>query len=118
MELESTIIGLKLIEINKNIDDIKLIFEDTNSNVAYLLTFKGYLFETGFVALNKRVENARLRRILGFKAVTQLRYEGENPSDFKQLFIQMEGSEDENKIELISVFKEYTLTSRTLAIMH
>jgi len=118
MELENTIIGLKLIEINKNVDDIKMIFEDANSNVVYILTFKGYLFETGYVALNKRVEHANLRRTLGFKAVTQLRYEGENPAEFKQLLIQMEGSDDENKIEIISVFKEFSLTTKTLALMH
>ena len=118
IELTNTIIGLKLIEINKNVDDIKMIFEDVNSNVVYILTFKGYLFETGYVALNKRVEHANLRRTLGFKAVTQLRYEGENPAEFKQLLIQMEGSDDENKIEIISVFKEFSLTTKTLALMH
>jgi hypothetical protein len=106
MEIE-TVIGSKLSEIQKKSDGIRLVFTKTNHQ--YELFFNGLLFETPYPTINKKVRMAKLNRVLGFKATTQLRREHKNPKDYKQLYIQMEGSDDENKIELVAALKDYDL---------
>ncbi len=110
MELEKKITGFKLVEIQKGIDLIKLAFENELDHNAIVLSFKGYLFETNISVLNRKVEYANLRKVLGFKAVAQLRFDHQDISKFQQLLIQMEGTDDENKIELIAVFNNYSLS--------
>jgi hypothetical protein len=102
--------GFKLIEIRKTGDKINLIFKRSGHSQKIELSFKGLLFETSTSAITKQVERIDLKNVLGFKAITQLRHQKLNPSEYKQLLIQMEGSSEEYKIELICVFKEYKLT--------
>ena len=109
MELATIITGQKLIEIQKGVNLIKIVFENNLDQSNTILSFQGYLFETNISVLNRKVEYANLRNTLGFKAVAQLRYDKQDFTAFKQLLIQMEGTDDENKIELIAVFKSYTI---------
>jgi len=112
MELSEIIIGTKLNEIQKKSDDVKLVFEDTKTNKVYVLTFDGLLFETSNPALNRRVKDIRLNSTLGFRAMSQLTHLNRNPNDYRQLFIQMEGSNDNNKLELLGALRNYKLSSR------
>ncbi len=107
MEINRVIIGTKLNEIQKKPDEVRLVFHNSNSGRSYILTFKGLLFETSSSALNKKVREIQLKDSLGFRALAQLRSLDRNPDNYKQLFIQMEGSTDDNKIELMGAFRNY-----------
>lgn len=112
MELSEIIIGTKLNEIQKKSDDVKLVFENTRTNKIYVLTFKGLLFETSNPTLNKRVKNIKLESTLGFRAISQLRQLNRNPDNYRQLFIQMEGSNENNKLELLGALRNYRVSPR------
>ena len=111
MELRE-IVGTKLNEIQKKSDDVKLVFEDTKTNKVYVLTFKGLLFETSNPALSRRVKNVHLNDVLGFRAISQLRQLNRNPRSYRQLFIQMEGSNDNDKLELLGALRNYKVSPR------
>lgn len=110
MELSEIIIGTKLNEIQKKSDDVRLVFENTKSNKVYVLTFKGLLFETSNPTLNRRVKSVNLNSTLGFRAMSQIRHLNRNPNNYRQLFIQMEGSNDNNKIELLGALRSYKVS--------
>ena len=116
MELETDITGLQLVEIKKNVNDIKLILKDPSTNVKKVLSFEGYLFESGISGLNRRIIQVNVRNVLGFKAVNQLQYDGVNTRDYKQILFEMEGSFDDNKIELIAVFKKISFSNSSRGI--
>lgn len=78
----------------------------------YVLTFKGLLLETSAPTLNKRVKNIQLNNTLGFRATSQLRHLNKNPQNYRQLFIQMEGSDDNNKLELLGALKNYRVAHK------
>src|SRR5687767_5400243 len=105
MELSDVIIGTKLNEIQKKSDDVKLVFEDTKTNKVYILTFKGLLFESSAPTLNRRVKSIQLNNTLGFRATSQLRHLNRNPENYRQLFIQMVGSDDNHKLELLGALR-------------
>ncbi len=112
MERSEVIIGTKLNVIQKKDDDVKLVFVDTKAKKLHVLTFEGLLFETSSPTLNKRVKNIQLNNTLGFRAISQLRQLKRNPENYHQLFIQMEGSDDNHKLELLGAFKSYKISSR------
>jgi hypothetical protein len=103
------LVGFKLIEIQKTGAFIKLFFKGSGKNQDFELSYKGLLFETSTSAINKQIAMIHLKSVLGFKAITQLRFQNVNPSEYQQLYIQMRGSTEDWKIELICVFKDYTL---------
>ena len=111
----SALIGSKLSEIQKKSDEVKLIFENPKINKAFILTFKGLLFETSGSTLSKRVKNIQLNNVLGFRAVTQLQHLNRRLENYRQLFIQMEGSNEDNKMELIGALRNYKISSKRLA---
>ncbi len=115
MEINNVIVGSKLNEIQKKPDEVKLVFENLKTNKLYILTFKGLLFETSRSALNKKVKNIQLNKTLGFRAISQLRYLNRNPENYRQLFIQMDGSNEENKIELIGALRNFTILPKRRA---
>ena len=85
------------------------------------MTFEGLLFETSTPSLNRRVKNIELDDVLGFRVISQsqLRTLHKNPTNYRQLFIRMEGSNDDNKIELLGAFKKYKLSQkRPKAALH
>ncbi len=110
MEIGTLIVGSRLNEIQKKPNKVKLVFENTKTGETYALAFDGLLFETTGSALNRKVQNVQLGNVLGFKALTQLRYLDENPEDYNQLFIQMDGSTDEIKFELIGAARNLKLS--------
>ncbi len=113
MELSEVIIGTKLNEIQKRSDGVKLVFEDTKAKKIYILTFTGLLFETSTPTLNKRVNKIQLNNVLGYRAMSQLRHQKLNPHKYRQLFIQMEGSNENNKLELLGALTNYRVSSRS-----
>ena len=114
MELNNDIIGSKLNEIQKNSEGIKLVFENSKTHKVYVLKFDGLLFETSVSAINRKVKTLQWTDNLGFRAMSTLRQMQRNPNNYKQLFIQMEGSNDNNKLELIGAFEKYKIAKRTL----
>ena len=105
-ELENT----KLVEISKKDQDSNsIIFERPRSRDKFKLEFKGWVFETPYSVLNKRVGYVNIRKALGFQAHSQLQYLHKDPAGYKQLLIQMQDSNDEHKVELICVFKNHKL---------
>lgn len=115
MELGEIIVGTKLNEIQKKSDDVRLVFENTQTNKLYVLVFKGLLFETSSPTLNRRVKSIDLNNTLGYRAISQLRHLNRNPNNYRQLFIQMEGSNDNNKLELLGALTNYKVTPRKRA---
>lgn len=115
MELDNVIVGATLSEIQKKSDEVKLVFENSKTSKAYVLIFKGLLFETSASTLNRRVKNVQLNNTLGFRATSQLRHLNRNPEDYRQLFIQMEGSDDNNKLELLGALRSYRMWPRRVA---
>jgi hypothetical protein len=89
-----------------------LVFEDTKTSKFYVLTFKGSLFETSNPTLSRRVKAIQLNNVLGFRAMSQLRQLNINPNKYRQLFIQMEGSSENNKVELLGALKDYKVSPR------
>jgi hypothetical protein len=112
MEISDVIVGSRLNEIQKKPDEVKLVFENSKTNKVLVLSFKGLLFETSVSALNKRVKYAQLNNTLGVRATAQLQYLKRNPRNYRQLFIQMEGSDDNNKMELIGALRNYRISSK------
>lgn len=118
MELSDVIVGTKLNEIQKKSDGVKLVFENTTTHRVFVLTFNGLLFETSTPTLNKRVKHIQVNNALGFRALSQLRNLNLNPENYRQLFIQMEGSDDNNKLELIGAFGKYRISARRKAAIN
>jgi hypothetical protein len=115
MEIDNDIIGYTLNEIQKKPDKIKLVFRNSKTNKSYILTFNGLLFETSGSPLNRRVKNIKLDNTLGFRALTQLQRLHRNPENYRQLFIQMEGSNEDNKLELIGALRNYRISPKAEA---
>lgn len=111
MELDS-VIGTRLNEIKKTANDIKLVFEDTKSHKIYVLTFDGLLFESSAPTLNRRVRTVKLSNTLGFRAHSQLSNLNRDPRKYRQIFIEMEGSKDNNKVELMGALTDYRISLR------
>lgn len=103
MEINNVIIGSRLHEIQKKPDEVRLVFEDTHSRRIYVLTFKGVLFETAELTLNKKVKNIQLKNRPGFRPLSYLHSLDRNPGNYKQLFIQTEGSSDDMRKKLQSL---------------
>jgi len=116
MELSKVIVGTKLNEIQKKSDGVKLVFENTDTQKVYVLTFKGLLFETSTPTLDRRVKTVKLNNVLGFRAISQLRNLKRDPNSYRQLFIQMDESNDNNKLELIGALTNYRVSLRKKAI--
>lgn len=115
MEL-SDVIGARLNEIQKKPDNVKLVFENATKNEEYILRFTGLLFETSNSALNRRVKNIQIYNTLGFRAISQLGNLKQSPAAYRQLFIQMDGSDENNKIELLGALKNYKVLPRRRAL--
>ena len=104
------LIGYKLQEIRKTGNQVRLSFNNRQLHKEVELSFTGFLFETSMLATNRNVSSIELGSATGFRAITLLRREQLNPNEYRQLFMQMSGSSEENKIELICVFKSYRLS--------
>lgn len=112
MESGKIIIGSRLTEIQKKPGAVKLVFENPESGETYTLSFNGLLFETLSPVLDKKVNHIQINGPLGFKSLTQLRYLHEDPHNYEQLFIQMKGSNDENKFELLGAVRNLKLSRK------
>jgi len=110
MELKNNLIGYRLDKIQKQINGIKLVFENKQTKEKIAMSFKGLLVETPNPSMNKIVVRVELRNVLGFKALSQLRHLGYPVEKYKQLLIQMDDLNEENKTELICVFDKYKIT--------
>lgn len=108
MASSDVIVGAKLREIQKKSDEVTLVFEKTHKK--YFLILRGLLFETSGSALNKRVKDFQVNGHLGFRAISQLRNLNRNPDNYKQMYIQMEGSDELNKLELLGAFRNYKIS--------
>lgn len=115
MELDSAIVGTKLSEIQKKPDEVKLVFENSKTQKTYVLKFKGLLLETSSSTLNRRVKNIQFSNTLGFRATTQLRHLQRDPKNYRQLFIEMEGSDEKDKFELLGILRSYKVLPRVRA---
>lgn len=116
MEINRTLIGTRLNQIQKLPDVIKLSFEDLKTGKRYLLSFNGLLFETSGSALNRRVKNIQLDTALGILVIHQLRYLNRNTGNYRQLYIEMEGSNEENKLELIGALRTFKIYRKRKAV--
>jgi len=112
MDGDKVIMGTTLNEIQKKPDEVKLIFEHPKTKKTYVLSFRGLLFETSGSTLNRRVKNIEVNETLGYRATSQLRHLNRNPNNYRQIFIQMEGSNDNNKLELLGAFRNYKISPR------
>jgi hypothetical protein len=115
MEVNNVIIGAKLSEIQKKPDKVKLVFENNHTKKNYTLTFNGFLLETSDSVLNKRVKNIQFDNVLGFRVFAHLRDLNRNPQNYTQMYIQMEGSNEEKKRELLGAVRNYKISSRKVA---
>jgi hypothetical protein len=115
MELNQVIMGTTLREIQKKTDKVRLVFENKTARKSYTVTFDGILLETASPALNRRVRDVQVNNVLGFRTVSELRSHHKNPDNYRQILIRMEGSTEENKLELLGAFKLNTLNSRRSA---
>jgi len=114
MEVNPTvIIGTTLSEIQKKADKVKLVFENRKTKRAFTLTFDGFLLETAGPALNKRVKDVLLSHVLGFRTASQVRSLKKDPHNYRQILIQMDGSTEEYKFELLGAFTKYKLSSKS-----
>ena len=111
MEITEAIIGSKLKKISKEENSIILEFSNVRKKKKYVVNLKGLLFETSHSAINETVEAAAITRVLGFRAVTELRRKGRGPNSYKQLYIKMRSSNDDVKIELICAYNDIELQS-------
>lgn len=96
--------GLKLIEITKQINQSTLIFEGKNEK-KFVLTFEGTVFETINSSLGKKVQYSNITNTIGIKGIYYLGKANKSWGEYQQLFLEMEGSNDENKTELICIVK-------------
>ena len=117
MEVGNVIIGLKLSAIQKMPDEVRLVFENSKTKKSYVLSFRGLLFETSGSTLNRRVMNIQINNTLGFRATSQLRHLNRDPHNYRQMFIQMEGSNDNNKLELLGAFRNYKISPKREALI-
>jgi hypothetical protein len=108
----NAIIGATLNEIQKRADAVKLVFENKKTKKAFTMTFDGFLLETAGSALEKRVKDVKINQALGFRTASQVRALRKDPHGYRQILIQMLGSTEENKLELLGAFKNYKLSSR------
>ena len=112
MESSSIIIGAKLNEIQKKPDKVILFFENSRTKESYVLTMRGLLFETSGSTLNKKVLNIQVNKTLGYRASSQLRQLKRDPQKYKQIYIQMEGSSEENKFELLGAVRNFKISNQ------
>lgn len=116
MEVDNLIVGSKLSQIQKKPDEIRLIFENSKNGEGYVLRFRGLLFETNGSTINKKVKNIQFNNTLGFRATSQLRHLKRDPNNYRQIFIQMEGSNENNKLELLGAFRNYKISTKRPAV--
>lgn len=100
--------GLKLFEIKKRENVIKLTFVDNDLNKT-ILRFKGFMFETDSSPVGSVIGNVNIRETLGFKTICEFNYRYEDSFGYKQLLIEAVGSNEDLKRELICVFKKYKI---------
>ena len=112
MEIDNILVGTKLSQIQKKPDVIRLEFENSKTHVSYIVTFTGLLFETSGSTLNRRVRNIQLNNTLGMRATNQLHYLNRDPKNYRQLYIQMEGSSDDNKLELLGALRTIKISPK------
>ena len=117
MEVDNVIIGSRLSTIQKKPDKVKLVFENSKTKKSYVLSFRGLLFETSGSTLNRRVVKIQINRTLGFRAASQLRHLNRDPHNYRQMFIQMEGSNDDNKLELLGAFRNYKISPKKESLL-
>ena len=102
-------------EIQKKTDKVKLVFENKRTKKAYTMVFDGFLLETSGSALEKRVKDVQLSQVLGFRTRSQVQTLHKNPHDYQQILIQMEGSTEDYKLELLGAFRNnYRLSSKSM----
>jgi hypothetical protein len=110
------IVGTTLNEIQKKSDHVKVVFVNRKEGRTFTMSFDGFLLETAGSALDKRVSDVKISQVLGFRTASQVRSFGKAPHDYRQLLIQIEGSTDDHKLELLGAFKNYKITSRPIAV--
>ena len=113
MEIDSTLIGAKLNKIQKEPDLVTLVFENSKKGRRYVLTFNGMLFETTASTLNKIVKHVQINDTLGISALSQIRSLNRSPRKYRQIYIQMEGSSEENKLELLGALRTIKISNRS-----
>lgn len=110
----SVVVGATLNEIQKKTDHVKVVFENKALGRIFTMSFDGFLLETAGSALDKRVGDVKISRVLGFRTRSQVKSLGKDPGDYQQLLIQMEGSSDGYKLELLGAFKNYKILPREI----
>jgi hypothetical protein len=113
MEVSDVIVGTRLNEIHKKLNQVKLVFENEATSEIIVVAFEGLLLETSTPSLNHRVHIFSLTPGLGFRTTSQLRHLKQDPKHFRQLFIAMEGSTEENKSELLGAISNLKVSRRT-----
>jgi hypothetical protein len=111
----SIVVGATLNEIQKKSDHVKMVFENKKIGRVFTMSFDGFLLETAGSALDQRVGDVKISRVLGFRTMSQVRAQGKDPSDYQQLLIQMEGSRDDYKLELLGAFKNYKIMPKAIS---
>jgi hypothetical protein len=115
MEIDSKLVGSKLNKIQKEPDLVTLVFENSKKGRRYVLTFNGILFETTASTLNKKVKHVQINDTLGIRALSQIRSLNRSPRKYRQIYIQMEGSSEENKLELLGALRTLKISNRSQA---
>jgi hypothetical protein len=110
----NVIVGATLNEIQKKTGHVKIVFENKSERRFFTMSFDGFLLETAGSALDKRVSDVMISSVLGFRTMSQVRSSGEDPHDYRQLLIRMEGSTDDYKVELFAAFRQYKIMSRPM----
>jgi hypothetical protein len=117
MELKEKLRGCLLLSINKTGTNVKIKFFNPATNKNLVLSFDGLVFETPSLVLNREVIRTEYSHILGYKSMTQLQHQNKNPSEYKQLLIELNGSTADYKNELLCAFKDYQLRQTPSTIL-
>ena len=56
--------------------------------------------------------NIQVNKTLGYRASSQLRQLKRDPQKYKQIYIQMEGSSEENKFELLGAVRNFQISNK------
>lgn len=106
MELLDKLKNCTLREIKKMSEGIVLVFVNNEQSIRYRLSFIGFLFETPFSPVGKRVDYVSISNTLGFKAHSQLDVHRQDSSQYKQLFFKMTSPNENIKVELVCAVKD------------
>jgi hypothetical protein len=96
--LEFTIESWHSYGSNENSSIVLTMHKD---GVRISVAFDGVLFQTGTSVVGNKIAEFDLSETPGFKCWNELQRLGKNPSEYDQLYIRMEGSTEQNKIELL-----------------